>query len=952
MGDMFGGMGGGGDMGGGSSFGDGSGGGSTGGGSPSDPLGGQGNSAMSDVGGGSNPDVGNVGTSDTPANFGQTPSTDVGTANDPSRIAASSAGPPPQGESPTGSQTGQKDLMSQLSEMLGVGQANAAPAAPKQTQTLPASSPPTQPFTQQGYGAPAPASGGGGGPMAGRPDTFQHGASGGWPGDSPLSPSLGGIVAQQPPGAVGANVPPAGSPGAVTPPPAVAANPPHQETGGGPPAGQGFGGGSPAPQTAAPGEAATSNIPAPETKPAGTTAETATPAPTAAAGNEPYAASGGQGPQQGGQGQQFNPLRAIIDLLTGNWGDLAKMLGGQGAFEGMDGKGMPRQGYGGGNTVPPQSQPATSENKGPIGSPENPKAVKPTKEAGTAAPGLIPGAAPTGPNQAAGALGTPGTQTAMAGAAPLTGTSTVTPGMTKAAPPGSVLGPLGAPEPGTAPQAATPDLTNQTRRGSANYYGSQAARAAGHNIAPGSPQAHDAVVTTKSGAKLPVNSQAAPHFQSFVNELENMGYQINPRDSYGFANRNIKNTGMPSQHSYGNAIDLNASANPQTPHGPANMPPNISAIAAKHGLTWGGDWSPQYRDPMHFEWTGAGAGQTAVAAAPSRALPAPGTRTAATGAPATTTAGGSGRYAKADAYDGRQGGGTRGDRNNNPGNIKGGPYPGQVGTDAQGHAIFQNWGAGRQAQASLLQQKYNNQTVPQMARYANGDQGWVRNVMRYGGFGPNEKLNLNDPATMERLQTAIWRSEGTRIPGGDTATAARGPGAIGNVTSPLLSKLKGLYNKADSGSTGPQGGPLAGRPETPPRSDAEFGGPPNADATGRTRPWWDTGKGVPGQRMGPGPVPEVTGGLTGGATKLPEITVEDTPKAEEKPPAPEKPKLKAKDKPKGMPPRQKARIRARQQEDATPKLSPYGGGSATGRNVQPGERGYEEAYRRRYGASP
>jgi hypothetical protein len=32
---------------------------------------------------------------------------------------------------------------------------------------------------------------------------------------------------------------------------------------------------------------------------------------------------------------------------------------------------------------------------------------------------------------------------------------------------------------------------------------------------------------------------------------------------------------------------------------------SVSEMAAKHGLTWGGDWKPGSRDNMHFEWTGA-----------------------------------------------------------------------------------------------------------------------------------------------------------------------------------------------------------------------------------------------------------------------------------------------------------------------------------------------------------
>jgi hypothetical protein len=153
-----------------------------------------------------------------------------------------------------------------------------------------------------------------------------------------------------------------------------------------------------------------------------------------------------------------------------------------------------------------------------------------------------------------------------------------------------------------------------------------------------------------------------------------------------------------------------------------------------------------------------------------------------------------GNYAQADQYDGRGRGGTRGDRNNNPGNIKTANAPGQVGRDREGHGIFRTWGDGRRAQAALLQRSYNNQTVPQMARYANFDRGWVQNVMRYGGFGPNERLDLNNPQTLDRLQRAIFRAEGTRIPGGRRAEMQQPQGtqvASAEQTEPPFKPLTG-----------------------------------------------------------------------------------------------------------------------------------------------------------------
>lgn len=59
--------------------------------------------------------------------------------------------------------------------------------------------------------------------------------------------------------------------------------------------------------------------------------------------------------------------------------------------------------------------------------------------------------------------------------------------------------------------------------------------------------------------------------------------------------------GSLSMHSYGAAIDLDPAHNPQKPTG-GTMPAEVVAVFKKHGAIWGGDWTPKYRDPMHFQW--------------------------------------------------------------------------------------------------------------------------------------------------------------------------------------------------------------------------------------------------------------------------------------------------------------------------------------------------------------
>ena len=56
-----------------------------------------------------------------------------------------------------------------------------------------------------------------------------------------------------------------------------------------------------------------------------------------------------------------------------------------------------------------------------------------------------------------------------------------------------------------------------------------------------------------------------------------------------------------SQHAYGAAIDLDAAQNAQ--RGKTHrMPAEVVAIFKANSATWGGDWSPSYVDPMHFQW--------------------------------------------------------------------------------------------------------------------------------------------------------------------------------------------------------------------------------------------------------------------------------------------------------------------------------------------------------------
>lgn len=115
------------------------------------------------------------------------------------------------------------------------------------------------------------------------------------------------------------------------------------------------------------------------------------------------------------------------------------------------------------------------------------------------------------------------------------------------------------------------------------------------------------LVTIRSDAGIPfqVSTDARGPMLGLLNDLEQAGYAIDPRTSGGYNYRTIAGTNTLSNHAFGNAIDVNWNANARGSRG--DIPPDLArSLAAKHGLTWGGDW--RNPDPMHFELAGARGG--------------------------------------------------------------------------------------------------------------------------------------------------------------------------------------------------------------------------------------------------------------------------------------------------------------------------------------------------------
>ena len=113
-------------------------------------------------------------------------------------------------------------------------------------------------------------------------------------------------------------------------------------------------------------------------------------------------------------------------------------------------------------------------------------------------------------------------------------------------------------------------------------------------------------LSTKSGKSFQVASAVSGQFKGFISDLESSGYEIKSIGGYRKAGTG-GGTGPADpdydkerySHPYGGSIDINPSQNPYGKSLVTDMPSNISEIAAKHGLGWGGNWR-SVKDAMHF----------------------------------------------------------------------------------------------------------------------------------------------------------------------------------------------------------------------------------------------------------------------------------------------------------------------------------------------------------------
>jgi hypothetical protein len=134
------------------------------------------------------------------------------------------------------------------------------------------------------------------------------------------------------------------------------------------------------------------------------------------------------------------------------------------------------------------------------------------------------------------------------------------------------------------------------------------------------------------GVQVPVREEIAPIVSWLLEQTAAVhGYTLHQEQCGGYVCRGMRllsggESDTPSNHSWALAIDVNWNQN-GFGHGTAHdIPPAVVELWEAHGFNWGGHWTDQSPDYMHFEFNGtpADAGLIAYAIAGGSApQPAP-----------------------------------------------------------------------------------------------------------------------------------------------------------------------------------------------------------------------------------------------------------------------------------------------------------------------------------------
>jgi hypothetical protein len=122
---------------------------------------------------------------------------------------------------------------------------------------------------------------------------------------------------------------------------------------------------------------------------------------------------------------------------------------------------------------------------------------------------------------------------------------------------------------------------------------------------PGWPTDNAGLMTVvrAGGIALSVRREIGPLVSWLIDETVRQGYGLRVGECWGFANRPIRGTQRPSNHSWGLAVDLNSLTNPMGDRLVTDMPDHVVRLWTDRNFRWGGAYSGR-KDAMHFEFMG------------------------------------------------------------------------------------------------------------------------------------------------------------------------------------------------------------------------------------------------------------------------------------------------------------------------------------------------------------
>ena len=106
------------------------------------------------------------------------------------------------------------------------------------------------------------------------------------------------------------------------------------------------------------------------------------------------------------------------------------------------------------------------------------------------------------------------------------------------------------------------------------------------------------------GLRIALHRDAVDLVAILLDVTEALGYDVLPGQTWGYACRAIAGTSRPSNHSWGNTLDINSLANPQRRPLTTHLPAEVVNLWRGCGFRWGGDYVTSTPDPMHFEFMG------------------------------------------------------------------------------------------------------------------------------------------------------------------------------------------------------------------------------------------------------------------------------------------------------------------------------------------------------------